>query len=174
MIKLSIIVMLLLILTGCSKAPTYPSHYVKPQQTSKQSKPVSKDPVINSLHAEYKKWHHTPYKYGGVCLDGVDCSGLVKVIYKNAFGVDIPRTTKDQVKIGKKIKYAQIRPGDLIFFKTGYNKRHVGIYFGDNTFLHTSKKYGVIISSINNPYWREKYWMCRRVLSTARTYTAKY
>lgn len=173
MIKLSIIGILLLILTGCSKAPTYPSHNPQTYQTA-QTRPVSNDPVINKLHTQYKKWHHTPYKYGGVCLDGVDCSGLVELIYKDAFGIIIPRSTKKQIYIGKKIDYAQIRPGDLVFFKTGYNKRHVGIYFGDNTFLHSSKKYGVIISSINNPYWRERYWMSRRVLGTTRAYTAKY
>ncbi|WP_345992541.1 NlpC/P60 family protein [Sulfurimonas sp. HSL-1716] len=173
MIKFSIIITLLLIITGCSKAPTYPTNYIQPHRQKISSRPISKNPVVNKLHAEYKRWHYAPYKYGGVCLDGVDCSGLVERIYKDAFGIEIPRTTKEQVKIGKRIKYSQIRPGDLIFFKTGYDKRHVGIYFGGNTFLHTSKKHGVIISSINNPYWRKRYWMCRRVLSTPRAYAAK-
>ncbi|MBU0631798.1 C40 family peptidase [bacterium] len=170
MIKLFIVIgSLLLLLSGCSSTPSYP-------QTDKRAltSNVSQDPIINELHAQYKKWHHAPYKYGGVCLEGVDCSGLIQAIYKDAFGIDIPRTTKEQLYIGKKIKYSHIKPGDLIFFRTGYNVRHVGIYFGQNSFLHASKKYGVIISSINNPYWREKYLMSRKVLGTSWAYTAKY
>lgn len=170
MIKLFIVIgLLLLVFTGCSSTPSYP----QTDQRASMSR-VSEDPIINRLHAQYKKWHHAPYKYGGVCLDGVDCSGLIQAIYKDAFGIDIPRTTKEQLYIGTKIKYSRIKPGDLIFFRTGYNVRHVGIYFGQNSFLHASKKYGVIISSINNPYWRGKYLMSRKVLGTSWAYTAKY
>ena len=173
MIKLGTVIAFILLFGGCSQTPTYPKTYEKKDVKQLPVSQVSKDPVTNKLHAQYKKWHHAPYKYGGVCLDGVDCSGLVKVIYRDAFNLNIPRSTKDQVKIGKRIKYTDIKPGDMIFFKTGHKQRHVGIYFGDNTFLHTSADYGVIISSFNNPYWREKYLMSRRVLTANRAYAAK-
>lgn len=164
-----LVLLSLLFITGCSSpAPRYDTRYQK-----KYEHPVSNNPIVNELHEQYKKWHHTPYKYGGVCLDGVDCSGLVERIYLDGFGLKLPRTTNKQMHLGKWVSRSKLKPGDLIFFKTGVTRRHVGIYFGGNTFLHASTHYGVIISSLSNPYWRKRYYTARRILRTAGAYTAK-
>jgi len=116
------------------------------------------------LYDEYKKWLGTKYKYGGNSLKGVDCSSFVQQVYYNAFGLYIPRTTKEQAKIGKKINKSELKSGDMIFFKTGWNVKHVGIIIENGKFIHTSTKYGVTTSSVQNPYWKSNYWQSRRIL----------
>ena len=78
-------------------------------------------------------------------------------------GIELPRTTKFQSQIGKGIKQSELRSGDLVFFKSDAKARHVGIYIEDGKFLHTSKKTGVTISKLSNYYWKDKYWLSRRV-----------
>ncbi|MDH3218739.1 MAG: C40 family peptidase, partial [Gammaproteobacteria bacterium] len=56
----------------------------------------------------------------------------------------------------------QIQPGDLVFFKTGWKKNHVGIYLRNGKFMHASSSRGVMISEIQNPYWSDAFWMARR------------
>lgn len=116
------------------------------------------------LYEEYKKWDGTPYKLGGISLNGVDCSSFIQQIYYNAFGLRIPRTTTKQLKIGHTIKKEDLRIGDMIFFKTGWNVNHVGIIIEDGSFVHASTSQGVMISSIHNPYWKNNYFQSRRIL----------
>ncbi len=154
----------LLFLGACSskKVSTH-----KPNKSKKitYSKKIKTHNWINTaLSKEYAKWDGTPYRYGGTSLKGVDCSSLMQIIYRDAFGIKIPRTTKEQAKTGYQIKKKSAKEGDLVFFKTGRNTRHSGILVGDGKFIHSSTKYGVIISSLNNPYWKSKYWQIRRVL----------
>lgn len=117
------------------------------------------------LYKEYVKWRNTPYSYGGDEKKyGVDCSSFIQQAYYGAFKIAVPRTTRKQSRFGYKITKSELRVGDMIFFRTGYNKRHVGIVIEKGKFVHTSSKKGVTISSINNPYWKRKYWQSRRVL----------
>lgn len=92
--------------------------------------------------------NHTPYVWGGNSLSqGVDCSGLVQQIYRG-LGIQIPRTTWEQAKHGKRVSVNDIRPGDLVF----YNKLgHVGIYVGNGKIVHAANsKLGVIQSNLTN------------------------
>ena len=91
-----------------------------------------------ALYDEYKKWVGTKYKLGGDSLKGIDCSSFVQQVYYNAFGLKIPRTTKEQSKVGSKISKKELQVGDMIFFKTGWNVRHVGIIIENGKFIHTS------------------------------------
>ncbi len=125
----------------------------------------TKNSTSLALYDEYKRWYKTPYKYGGVSKDGVDCSGFVQSVYRNAFGVRIPRTTKEQSKIGYLISKNSTDSGDVLLFKTGYDSFHSAIYLEDGNFIHSSSKYGVMISNLNNPYWKRTYWQSRRVLN---------
>lgn len=113
---------------------------------------------------EYEKWRGSPYKLGGVSLNGVDCSSFIQQVYYNGFGLNVPRTTIKQLQIGYKIKKEELRVGDMIFFKTGWDVRHVGIIIEDGAFVHASTSQGVTISSIHNPYWKNNYYQSRRVL----------
>ena len=142
------------------------SHKTQLKKHKPAIKKLSKnvDYKTKALRDEYKKWLGTKYKLGGQTLNGVDCSSFIQQVYYNAFGLRIPRTTKDQAKVGRKISKSQLKAGDMIFFKTGWNVRHVGIIIENGKFIHTSTKYGVTTSAVQNPYWKSNYWQSRRVL----------
>ena len=131
---------------------------VKPKKTSSK-----KSSSLDKLYGQYNAWKGTPYKYGGLSLTGVDCSGFVLNAYKKVYGIQLPRSTKYQVKKGRVVYRYELRTGDLLFFKTGWNVRHVGIYLEKGKFMHASDSRGVTISSINNPYWKKHYWQTRRL-----------
>jgi len=155
--KLLFILLTLFLLSGCS------TNSLNRQQPVSIS-PEDETPIIATLYQEYQRWDKTPYLLGGDSLDGIDCSALVQKIYKNALGLTLPRTTQEQAKAGYWIGKRRLREGDLVLFKTGYKTRHAGIYLENGNFINTSKKYGVTISNLNNPYWKSKYWQSRRVL----------
>ena len=112
-----------------------------------------------------KKYIGVPYLWGGTSPKGFDCSGLVQYAFK-AHGINLPRTSKEQWTVGKQISKSQLQPGDLVFFANTYTTgvSHVGIYVGDNQFIHASSSKGVMISSLSNSYWAAHYHGCRRVL----------
>lgn len=100
---------------------------------------------------------------GGMSRSAVDCSALMVLAYKDIFGIQIPRTVTDQASIGEGISIQSLQPGDLVFFKTGFFQRHVGIYLEDRKFIHASSSKGVIISGLDEPYWKRKYWKAKRM-----------
>jgi len=116
------------------------------------------------LRKEYAQWQGTPFRLGGDNRQGIDCSALVQQIYHDSFSVDLPRTTESQALQGQFVYKTQLQVGDLVFFKTGWNTRHVGIYIGKDEFIHASTSKGVITSSLNNVYWKPKYWQAKRIL----------
>ena len=101
---------------------------------------------------------------GGLSKKGIDCSGFVQVTYQNVFGKQVPRTTEQLSVSGTEIPIEKARLGDLLVFKTGFTKRHVGIYIGNGKFIHASSSKGVMSSSINNPYWADSYQQTRRII----------
>jgi len=155
----------LLLLSGCSsKKVSKPTYKAKKTKTTSFKNRQSGSWITVALSKEYSKWDGVPYRYGGTSRKGVDCSSLMQILYRDAFGLKIPRTTKNQAKIGHQVNKNSSREGDLVFFKTGYNTRHSGILISNGKFIHSSTKYGVMISSLNNPYWKSKYWQIRRIL----------
>jgi len=153
--RLSLLLSLLLLLGGCSTRSSLQS------PASQSGRIVYAD--LDKLYPYHNKWHQTPYKLGGFGSDGIDCSAFVQRAYKDLFNISLPRTTRELATYGKKSSRSRIRTSDLVFFKTGYNTRHVGIYLKDGDFMHASSKYGIIISNMNTPYWQQHYWMTRRV-----------
>ncbi len=116
------------------------------------------------LEQQFKLYKGTPYKYGGTSKDGFDCSGYVQKVYQEAFQTTLPRTTKEMSKLGKKIGRSKLKVGDLVFFRPTSRYRHVGIYMGNDQFMHSSTSKGVVVSSLNNVYWQKKYRYARRLL----------
>lgn len=162
---------LLLILTlfaaataaGCSVAPyNQPSQDSRPPSAQNLIKP---DPgmVKEELYAQHREWKGTRYRLGGLSKRGIDCSGLVYTTYRDRLGIELPRSTQYQVQVGRTIRRSDLRPGDLVFFKTGRKVRHVGIYIEDGKFFHASTSKGVTISRLDGYYWRDRYWQARRV-----------
>ncbi len=122
----------------------------------------SDGPVVHKLYQHYNEWRGVQYREGGLSRQGVDCSGFVHLAFKKRFNKRIPRSTELLSKGGKAVGQQALRPGDLVFFKTGWKKRHVGIYVGKGQFMHASSSRGVMMSKLNNPYWSDAFWMARR------------
>ncbi|MFA6570946.1 MAG: C40 family peptidase, partial [Bacteroidota bacterium] len=91
--------------------------------------------VQKSILHEAETWLGTPYCWGGEDRGCTDCSGFTKNIYQ-AIGVNLPRTAADQFSAGLLVDMDNIKTGDLIFFKKGDKITHVGIYIGNNQFIH--------------------------------------
>lgn len=94
----------------------------------------------------------------------MDCSAFVQRVFADAFDIRLPRTTESQVTHGRRISRGDLQPGDLVFFRPA-KTRHVGIYLNDGEFAHASSSEGVTISNLDLDYWRDAYWMSRRILT---------
>lgn len=118
-----------------------------------------------ALYAQFAEWRSVPYRRGGLSKAGVDCSGFVFLTFRDLWGVYLPRTVSQQAEIGSTVSQGQLTTGDLVFFKTGRQQKHVGIYLEDRHFLHVSTRRGVLISDLDNQYWSGRYWKAARVSS---------
>lgn len=97
-----------------------------------------------------------PYRYGGRTPRGFDCSGLVHYAYQNA-GLNVPRTSADQYRAARPISLRDASPGDLLFFKGWRSVSHVGIYLGNNRFVHApSTGKNVMITRLDHEYYRDR------------------
>ena len=143
-----------------SNATAYFDH--KKFQSSPKKSVAYKEESTNVLKKHYLKWQGTRYQAGGVSRSGVDCSGFTKVTFKEIFGRNLPRTASEQSLSGKKVTSGNLKAGDLVFFKRGHNTQHVGIYLENGKFMHASSTHGVSISSMNNQYWKEKFYKATR------------
>jgi peptidoglycan endopeptidase LytE len=98
-----------------------------------------------------------PYRMGGSTIKGIDCSALVKKVYQ-IFNIDLPRTAREQFSIGRKVEKKQLKEGDLVFFSRQGNNAHVGIYIGNNEFVHASwSNKGVKIDNLEAPYYNKRF-----------------
>ncbi len=111
-------------------------------------------------------WLGTPYRYAGTSRSGVDCSGLTCRVFEDAVGIKLPRSSRDQADYCRKISQRNLQPGDLVFFvnKPGGNRvNHVGLYIGDGKMIHASSSQGVVISGLDEEYWRKRLYKYGRV-----------
>jgi len=115
-----------------------------------------------------KKMLNIPYKFGGTSILGIDCSGYVKKVY-GLLGMNLPRTAREQFKEGEAIERDELSIGDLVFFKTYASfPSHVGIYLGNNLFIHASSKgKKVTIDSLETPYYFKRFIGGKRLLTEA-------
>jgi len=108
----------------------------------------------------------TPYKFGGTSPDtGFDCSGFVRYVFQQAANLTLPHGARALSQIGKVIPMDQLQPGDLVFYNTLKSSfSHVGIYIGDNRFIHApSAGGGVHIVNMQDEYWAKRFNGARRI-----------
>jgi cell wall-associated NlpC family hydrolase len=125
---------------------------------------LSESSVRSSLLRHFDRWEGTPYRFGGNSRYGVDCSGFVHIIFRDALGIDVPRSTELLSRSGYRISYRKLVVGDILIFRTSGNNLHTGIFVGEGQFIHASKSRGVILSNFNNPYWTNTYEKSVRVI----------
>lgn len=123
-----------------------------------------------ALFSAIDEWFGTPYVLGGSTKDGIDCSAFVQVMYSKLFQISMPRTAKEQYKLTKPVSRAELREGDLIFFKTrGSSVSHVGIYLQNNKFVHAATSGGVMVSDLFEAYWIKHFMGVGRCEPQAQT-----
>jgi len=115
-----------------------------------------------------KKFLGRRYVWGAEGPSCFDCSGFTQYVMRKSKGVKIPRVSRKQAYYGKYVTRSQLKPGDLIFFDTSHRRRgyvnHVGIYIGNNKFIHASSaRHRVVITSLNRPFYRARFKWGRRV-----------
>lgn len=106
----------------------------------------------------------TPYRWGGESVStGFDCSGLIWYAYREA-GLKIPRTTGQQLRAMHPVRRTELQPGDLLFFRLADKSWHVGLYAGDNRFIHAPSS-GKTVSEarLDQPYWRRRLYHIGRL-----------
>lgn len=157
------IVIALLLSTACSTSvQTTQSHNTA--STDSAIANAQEQQIIVRLQQQAAAWHGVPYRYGGIDKSGTDCSGFTYITYRELFDHHLPRTTAAQAQSGITVDKSTLRAGDLLFFKTGFKQRHVGVYIADGRFVHASSSKGVTTSDLSNPYWRDNYWHSRRLV----------
>ncbi len=158
----------LLFLSGCKPSP-HPKH---PHYEIKKPK-VKYSPTKKSLEKMVKKLKGSPYVWAEEGPNNFDCSGYTYYMY-GSMGIDLPRTAREQAKVGKYIKPSELKYGDLIFFDTTKRRNgkitHVGMYLGDGWFTHASTtKNEVVYSNLRtSPYYKKRLRICRRYLPSTK------
>lgn len=115
------------------------------------------------------------YRFGGNTPDqGLDCSGLIRYVFQQATGISLPRSAREQASVGESIKRDDLRPGDLVFFNTRrFQFSHVGLYIGDNRFIHAPSSGGSVeVTNLDNRYWQKAFNGARRIVSGLPDVTA--
>ena len=123
--------------------------------------------AMNDLAIYAMSLAETPYRYGGDSPEiGFDCSGFVRHVFLKSLGLQLPRTSLEISRVGEPLQEDQLHPGDLVFFNTQQQSfSHVGIYVGEDRFVHAPKS-GKAIALVNmrESYWRSRYDGARRII----------
>jgi lipoprotein Spr len=110
-----------------------------------------------------ENWYGVPYQYGGDSKKGIDCSAFTCLFMDSVYHITIPRTAKNQYNASTKIKREDLRQGDLVFFNTTGGISHVGVYLANNKFVHAATSGGVMISDLDDVYFKRRYIGAARV-----------
>ena len=133
--------------------------------------------IKNEIESKAKSFLGTKYVWGATGPSKFDCSGFTQWVYRDS-GITIPRVSKDQAKVGNYVEYANLRRGDMVFFDTKKQRSgivtHVGIYLGNNNFIHASSgaKKVVIYNFNDKPYYKKRFLWGRRVINNGNNYLA--
>ena len=109
-------------------------------------------------------WIGTPYSYGNNSRRGTDCSGFVTRVFREVYGITLQRSSRSMFTTTKHVAKAEMQTGDLVFFRRGHGPiYHVGIYLKDGKFAHSACNGGVMVSSLNQPYYHRNFYAAGRV-----------
>jgi cell wall-associated NlpC family hydrolase len=169
---LAILIALSTLLPVPARAADDPSTSPDTSQPSPAGAPAPLTEPMSDLTLYALSLNGTSYKYGGEDPEsGLDCSGFVANVFQQAVGISLPHSAKAISHLGRKIGIDDLRPGDLVFFNTlRHAFSHVGIYLGNNHFIHASSSAtgDVMISDITERYWTKRFDGARRLDISAR------
>lgn len=174
---------LALVLLSCKSKQKSPESPVQKQQThSKKKKPhqvssksagsdlervlgiSSKEIKKSKLYSFIQDWYGVPYKYGGCKKSGVDCSCFTNILYEDVYHQKLMGNAADMYKRTEKISLERAKEGDLVFFKINVSYvSHVGVLLRSGFFVHASTSKGVIVSSLNEAYYKKYFHSAGRV-----------
>lgn len=128
------------------------------------SQPAKLTGTVGELIAYAQRFIGVPYLWGGTTPSGFDCSGYTQYVYRH-FGINLPRVSQDQFRVGTAVSRADLKPGDLVFFSTyGPGATHVGIYLGGDSMIDAESRGVTVTSLFSNSYWAPRYIGARRVI----------
>ncbi|QQL50811.1 C40 family peptidase [Mucilaginibacter ginkgonis] len=134
-----------------------PGEVVKPQGFIKEKYAaimgVNESDITNGrLYNFVEEWYSTPYRFGGLDKEGIDCSGLAYLLEQQVYGINIPRMTSQQINVIKRKYEEELQEGDLVFFDfDGKKFSHVGVYLQNGYVVHASSRKGVIVVRLKDP-----------------------
>jgi cell wall-associated NlpC family hydrolase len=167
--KLSYLIVLFLLsyfLTDCKSKKKLKSDFETNKEEFTESQKIVAEKMNMSIHqvkahSLYKfisEWYGTPYSYSSCNKSGVDCSCFTNLLYQNVFKMNLPRSSKEMFDKCNKINKNNLQEGDLVFFNTnGKGTSHVGVYLKDGKFVHASTKKGVMISHMDEEYFKKTF-----------------
>jgi lipoprotein Spr/probable lipoprotein NlpC len=120
-----------------------------------------------SLLRTITEWIGTPYRFGSNSKSGTDCSGFVTRVFKEVYGINLVHSSRSMFSNAKRVDKDEMKTGDLVFFRRGPGQPiyHVGIYLKDGKFAHSATNGGVMVSSLEQPYYHRNFYAAGRVLS---------
>ncbi|HEV8077047.1 MAG TPA: NlpC/P60 family protein [Marinobacter sp.] len=149
-------------LGGCASNQDLGTSYNSRWQPSERPVTDGELAAAQQLWQVFERYEGTPYRYGGTSASGFDCSGFISTAFHEAVGRRLPRTTHQMLAAGERVPLDSLRSGDLVFFNIKGKDQHAGIYMGDDSFIHASTSSGVMRSSLNGYYWRNRISQARR------------
>lgn len=145
--------------TSSSEASSDPDNLAKEYFSQIMGVATSATTTTTKLYQFVYDWLGTPYRLGGSSKNGIDCSKFSLALYENVFNTQIGFNSRNQYSKTTPVKKTDLQAGDLVFFKIkSRNITHVGVYLGDDKFAHASSSRGVMISDLNESYWKRYYF----------------
>ena len=166
--RLALLILAITLLAACAGAPRRSGITPSALANEPARGPEGEIAAANDVLFRAMALVGTPYRYGGnTPAGGFDCSGLVDYIYRNATGLQLPRTSGEMADMdARKVKrMTQLVSGDLVFFDIGGRISHVGVYVGKGRFVHAPNTGGTVrLDDIDGPYWRDHFAYGKRLL----------
>ncbi|HEY8606334.1 MAG TPA: C40 family peptidase [Noviherbaspirillum sp.] len=154
------------LLAACCAAPVHAAEQEHAEAPNRLAKLQGLTSRASELAMQAMSMIGIRYKYGGNAPEnGLDCSGLVRYVFREVLGKELPRTSEEISRVGTHVDRSELQPGDLVFYNTlrrGFS--HVGIYLGDNKFIHSPSAGGQVrIESMDIGYWKKRFNGARRI-----------
>lgn len=155
------------LLSACGSLAPVPVYTHAPDSAVRRELEVRRRAGDSRLLRVVHGYLGVPYRWGGTTRSGMDCSAFARAIYRETYGIELPRTSRQMYALGTAVEdRTSLRRGDLVFFRdtqSGAGVSHVGVYVGDDLFAHVSPPAGGTLTALTDPYYRTRYAGARRI-----------